>query len=58
MIQFVFNPTDKLVSYFTELRPFEGVLPDESVRVLISITFPRMVRLTEIERNMYFFAIF
>jgi len=39
VFQLVFNPAKKLVSYFTEIRSFWDVLPDESVRVLIGSTF-------------------
>ena len=40
VVQFVFNPADKLIGYSTEVRSFGDILPDESVRVLIGSTFP------------------
>ena len=36
----ILNPTDKLVGYFTEIRSFEDVQSDESIRVLIGSTSP------------------
>ena len=58
VVQFVFNPGNKLIGYSTEVRSFGDVLPDETVHILISSTFPRMVRFTKIERNFQFFRYF
>ena len=47
----IFNLGNKFFGYSTKVRSFGYVLPDESVRVFIGPTFPRMVRFTKIEGN-------
>ena len=58
VVQFFFNPGNKLIGYSTEVRSFGDVLPDETVHILIGSTFPRMVRFTKIETNFQFFRYF
>ena len=58
MILWVYNRGNKLIGYSTEIRSFGDVLPDETVHILIGSTFPRMVRLTKIERNFHFLRYF
>lgn len=58
VVQFFLNPFDKLVGYSTEVRTFWDVLPNESIRILIGLTFSRMIGFAKIEKISISFAIF